>query len=425
MRIEPVTLREGELSMKQEACLVDLSRDRRYVGPAGEGAPVQVPGARVIVSVPFEGEAWLLQYRPSTYATVFPHGGVAARPGDRRGEIVLTFDVAYSAGHAGNEEAAEYTADGEYRTDNEDSDAARIKGALEREINLIGRYLERTGAQLDAYNRRLPGEILKAVKKRRRRTKQSEILSEMLGIPQSAEALMQGFAINEIQAGSATGTPLEVSDFMPARPAKHTTQPARPPQPGGKLPVEPGISEELYELILGVLRHALRTYETTPGTYSGLDEEAMRDLLLAHLNSYFQGGIAAGEVFRRSGKTDICVQDKSRAAFVGECKVWGGAGQVAGDVDQLLGYLTWRDSKAALIVFNKTVAEFSAVVGTESREGKLPGAIRGHRCFVTELPCEQAGEWRYTMRSAEDKDLLLTLHVFAVNIYSRGKGAGC
>ena len=62
---------------------------------------------------------------------------------------------------------------------------------------------------------------------------------------------------------------------------------------------------------------------------------------------YTLRGDASGERFRRKGKTDICVEVANRAAFVGECKTWGGP-KVANDaIDQLLGYLTWRDCHAA------------------------------------------------------------------------------
>lgn len=116
--------------------------------------------------------------------------------------------------------------------------------------------------------------------------------------------------------------------------------------------------------------------------------------------------------FRRTRKTT------SQSAFVGECKIWGGAGQVAGDLDQLLGYLTWRDSKASLIVFNKTVKGFTAL------QDSLVSAIKGHKCFLNALPCNEAGEWRFSMRSIEDEGRRVTLHVFFFNIYADATGSG-
>jgi hypothetical protein len=42
--------------------------------------------------------------------------------------------------------------------------------------------------------------------------------------------------------------------------------------------------------------------------------------------------------------------------------MWGGAGEVTKAVGQLLSYLTWGHSKAALVVFNKSVAAFSELL---------------------------------------------------------------
>ena len=57
------------------------------------------------------------------------------------------------------------------------------------------------------------------------------------------------------------------------------------------------------------------------------------------------------ERLRNKGKTDICIEWKNRAAFVAECKVWTGPKAVERAVNQLDGYLTWRDCKTALIYF--------------------------------------------------------------------------
>lgn len=60
---------------------------------------------------------------------------------------------------------------------------------------------------------------------------------------------------------------------------------------------------------------------------------------------------AAGELFNGDGKTDILVRVEDRNAFIGECKFWTGQKGFGDAIDQLLGYLVWRDTKAALIIF--------------------------------------------------------------------------
>ena len=43
-----------------------------------------------------------------------------------------------------------------------------------------------------------------------------------------------------------------------------------------------------------------------------------------------------------------------RTVFIAECKFWRGPKLFFETVDQLLGYLSWRDAKCALLIFNKT-----------------------------------------------------------------------
>lgn len=45
---------------------------------------------------------------------------------------------------------------------------------------------------------------------------------------------------------------------------------------------------------------------------------------------------------------------QNRNIFIAECKFWRGPKSFSDAVDQLLGYLSWRDSKCALLIFNQT-----------------------------------------------------------------------
>jgi hypothetical protein len=84
-----------------------------------------------------------------------------------------------------------------------------------------------------------------------------------------------------------------------------------------------------------------------------LDEEKIRDLLLVLLNAQFEGA-AAGEVFNAAGKTDILIRAGDRNVFIAECKIWKGPKTIRDALGQLLSYLTWRDTKAALLLFIRT-----------------------------------------------------------------------
>jgi hypothetical protein len=135
------------------------------------------------------------------------------------------------------------------------------------------------------------------------------------------------------------------------------------------------------------------------------------------LNAVFEGK-ATGETFRKYGKTDIRIEEESRSAFVGECKLWGGEKVLLDALDQLLGYLTWRDCKAALVLFNKDVAGFSGVQET------IASALAKHRGFLRGKETGHAGEWRFVFQSAEDPAREVTVHVFAFNLFVAQERAG-
>jgi hypothetical protein len=198
-------------------------------------------------------------------------------------------------------------------------------------------------------------------------------------------------------------------EFRPIEMAKRVTKPLpRPPAAGFK--PEPAISDATFEEILAVIRHAGASFEGAPQTYKPLGEEALRDNVLSHINVLYEGK-ATGETFRKYGKTDIRIEEDTRSAFVGECKLWSGEKALLDALDQLLGYLTWRDCKDALIVFNKDVAGFSSVQETTA------ASLKTHARFLREKPTGRAGEWRLVFQSAEDAAREVTVHVFVFNLY--------
>ena len=209
------------------------------------------------------------------------------------------------------------------------------------------------------------------------------------------------------------GIPLKRSEDVPlieSIPIKRKLIRPLPPPPKSGFKPEPGIAVQDYEHILGVIRHEGRTFETTPKTYAIHDEEELRDIMMAHLNGHYQG-TATGETFRRSGKTDIRIEDQDRAAFVAECKIWRGKGDLFKAINQLLDYLTWRDCKTALILFNKQITNFNDLLI------KIPEALRVHKKFKRILAEGADGEWRFEFFSAEDESRQITIHVFIFNLY--------
>ena len=89
--------------------------------------------------------------------------------------------------------------------------------------------------------------------------------------------------------------------------------------------------------------------ERSPQTFAKLTEEEIRDFFLIQLNGHYQGN-ATGETFNGAGKTDILIRYKNANAFIAECKFWSGQKKMTETINQLMGYITWRDTKTAITI---------------------------------------------------------------------------
>src|SRR6185369_6770399 len=115
------------------------------------------------------------------------------------------------------------------------------------------------------------------------------------------------------------------------------------------LPLDPTLDNETYQDILGIIHTLGVAMERHPSTFADRHEQDLRDVFLATLSTHYPS--STGETFNNRGRTDILVRHEGSNAFVAECKFWSGLKVFHSTIDQLLGYLTWRDSKAAVISF--------------------------------------------------------------------------
>ncbi|MEP4891826.1 MAG: hypothetical protein ABJV04_17525 [Aliiglaciecola sp.] len=364
LHIEPLELHEDSMEMEQQEVQIDVSgyRDRN---PFGDRGPINVHGIRIVVSIPFIGESVLWKLRPNTYQSVFPRADIREARGDTAGSVELVFEQP------------------------SDAQPEQLKNNLESELKSIRFYVDAQRNQIEGFNSSVPQNIRRAVQARQEKLEKHDGIADLLGIPLKR------------REGTPSVKPIHIKRTL--------VRPLPPPPKSGYKP-EPGISEDDYEHILSVIRHEGRTFEATPRTYAVHDEEELRDIILAHLNGHYQGG-ATGETFRRSGKTDIRIEDQDRAAFVAECKVWRGQKELLAAVDQLLGYLTWRDCKASIIVFNKHNAKFTELID------KVPSSLTSHPNFKRDLGQQGDGEWRLVFTSQEDELRQVIVNVFVFNIY--------
>lgn len=123
--------------------------------------------------------------------------------------------------------------------------------------------------------------------------------------------------------------------------------------------------------------------ERLPSTYAQKQEEDLRDYLLIPLCTHYPN--STGETFNKKGKTDILIRHQGSNVFVGECKFWQGLKAFYETIDQILGYLTWRDSKAAILCFVKN-KELNPVLE------QISNGTPQHPCFVR-LESKKAESW--------------------------------
>jgi len=121
--------------------------------------------------------------------------------------------------------------------------------------------------------------------------------------------------------------------------------------------IKPKKLDEDYQLdrekvvdIIKLINNQCLQFEKTPKTYNKFEEPNLRDLLLSNLNSIFEGQ-ATGETFNCHGKTDIYLNIDKGNILVTECKFYGGEKKYHETIDQLLGYLTWRQNFGIVLSF--------------------------------------------------------------------------
>jgi hypothetical protein len=364
IRLTPIELYRDRARMEQSETQQGVSHHLGRNAFRRRG-PIMVPAVRVVVSIPYTGDPILWRLRPSAFHMSHPEAEASAAGRNEAGQLRITLEQPH------------------------DEPQQRLKQSLDSTLEEIEFYLSNQASQLSSHNSGVRAAVEAAVSARRDRLKSQSGLTDLLGIP-----LAQKEGVPQL-------SPIDVKQKI--------VRPLPPPPKSGFKP-EPGIVDEHYRQILEVIRHEGRTFETTPKTYAVHDEEELRDIILAHLNGQFRGA-ASGEVFRKAGKTDIRIEDDDRAAFVAECKVWRGTKELQGALDQLLSYLTWRDCKSALVVFNKHNAGFTQILE------KAPLALQAHPRFKSLDDDSSDGEWGFTFMSEEDDARLIRVRLQVFNIY--------
>ena len=161
---------------------------------------------------------------------------------------------------------------------------------------------------------------------------------------------------------------------------------------------------ETYHQILDTIQRIGRSLEQYPETVRNQNEECIRALFLAQLNATFTSLSTTGESFNHNGKTDIMIKHNGSIIFIAECKIWKGKKAFLEAIDQLLSYLTWRDSKTSLLIFVKQIS-ISTVINT------IKDSIAKHSAYISQ-DNNNSSEWpNYKFRLPQDPNKVIQLAV--------------
>jgi len=357
-RIDPLILHADQRYIRdQQGIEIDVSHDFRL--PVFPGERAVVPGTRLTIALPYEGDPDLWKIGPSTF-------GISGYPDIevRDNHILLSFSFP-----------------------DDSADAGRLKKQVDQDVDFLVENVQNLREDVDRHNQQIVPQIKQRI------------------------ALKRDKALGATNAVAALGIPIKQQGQAPTYtiPAKRRTPPVKLPEPTTTaFSPEPVLAEEEYEHILSVLRGMSLVIERNPDSFATLDEESIRDHFLIQLNGHYQGG-ATGETFNRSGKTDILIRERDRNVFIAECKFWRGVKAFDEAIEQLLGYLSWRDCKCALLVFNKT--KDSSAVAAKMHEAMEARAE--HRRTVSR---DLAGDSRYVYVKDSDpgRDIIITTQLFDV-----------
>jgi hypothetical protein len=252
-------------------------------------------------------------------------------------------------------------------------DAARLQSELERILNAINQQAQNLFQEVEQWNRRLEGEAAQVVRARKDSFLKQAGLLASIGVP-----------VKRAASVPSTFT-------VPLHPRKVVIRPAAP---NSSFTPEPTMDDASYGEILRMLSEFGREMERHPSVYAGRDEETLRDHLIMVLTPQFQS--VGGETFNKKGKTDILVRHEGANLFVAECKFWKGPKGYQDTISQLLSYLTWRDSKTAILLFVRN-REFQPVLD------QIAAETARHENFVKFHGGEAEGRFRFEFRLPDDQ----------------------
>lgn len=355
-RLHPPVLLEDQTVADHEEKKIDVSKDpNRYIRDPSR--PFYVDGTRVKIEVPFEGDANFFKVQASTSTSSPPVAEI-------QGKILLL-----------SISGTNLTTEGTI-------------SQIDRSLGEIKKHLSWIKNDVKPFNEQLESLAREAIEARRQKLLADQNLIASLGFPlKRRENAPTTYAAPEVRR-----------TVVPEMP-KASTAPFKP---------EPALDMEHYEHILKVVSSMVQVMERSPSAFRNMEEEHLRDHFLVQLNGQYEGK-ATGETFNYNGKTDILIRVQDRNIFIAECKFWSGPKGLLETIDQILSYTNWRDTKTAILLFNRN-KNFSRVLE------EIPGTVENHPKCKRKLEYKSETGFRFTLghRDDENRELILTILAFDV-----------
>jgi hypothetical protein len=275
-----------------------------------------------------------------------------------------------------------------------DQEQWQLKNERTAIINHLTTKVGWVNQQVDEWNERI-------------RTRVRQHLLQQVELSEQAEALDLASDIPIYRAPIEEQVPIPVE--------RKSIRPAQTGTPGAARSVDtdPALAQGIYNDVVQTIEQMTRAMELMPTTALKLDEEEIRNLILFVLNANYRGAVA-GEVFNGEGKTDILLRWDGANAFIGECKFWKGPQAFRDAIEQMLGYVTWRDTKAAMIVFMRG-GKPTEIMESAKKE------LREHEAFESELPDGTSTRGDFVLHAKGDPEQKISIALIGV-VIRRTKG---
>lgn len=359
VHIEPLTLHTDDYHIEnQRSIQVDARHDPNRMFFPGD-RPYHIPGTQLTIAIPFNGDPMLWKIRPSTYSS----GGYPEI--DLRGDVLLLT-------HQFADDAA---------------NPVQLKEIIDRHVTSLKNAVETLRRDVQQHNASAPNTIKAALERKRQQAQAASGAISAIGIPIKRKDQPATYVAPVTRRKLPIHRPIASKDnFTP----------------------EPELTEAEYQHILAVMRSLSLVIERNPASFATLDEESIRDHILLQLNGHYDGA-ATGETFNSNGKTDILIRVDDRNIFIAECKFWHGPKKFEEAIDQLLSYLTWRDCKCSVIVFNRQ-KNTSAVVQ------KMHETMTVHKGYRKAISHDASGNGRYVFVKDSDpgREIVITTLLFDI-----------